>query len=89
VCPECGEAAVVNEEGCTGKVRPSAMPVGIVSVSLHEKLKVTEEPATQGGFFDSNTRFLTLRAVGHTGHDPVKLPFSVECTTPVLGGLHQ
>jgi hypothetical protein len=26
--------------------------------------------------------------VGHTGHDPVKLPFPVGCTTPVLGGLY-
>jgi hypothetical protein len=22
LCPECGEAAVVNEEGCPGSVRP-------------------------------------------------------------------
>jgi hypothetical protein len=28
----------------------------------------------------------TIQAVGHTGHDPVELPFPVGCTTPVLGG---
>jgi len=28
---ECGEAAVINEEGCTGNVRPSVMLVGLVS----------------------------------------------------------
>jgi hypothetical protein len=40
LCPErreCGDiltfgqAAVVNEEGCTGKVRSNVMPVGIVA----------------------------------------------------------
>jgi hypothetical protein len=28
---ECGKAAVVNEEGCPSKVRPSATLVGLVS----------------------------------------------------------
>jgi hypothetical protein len=28
------------------------------------------------------------KLVGHTGHDPVKHPLSVGCTTPVLGGLY-
>lgn len=37
ICPECGEAAVVNEEGCPSNVRPSAMLVDIRSV---RRLKV-------------------------------------------------
>ena len=28
LCPECGEAAVVNEEGCTGNVRPECYACG-------------------------------------------------------------
>ena len=31
---ECGEEAVVSEEGCPSYVRPSAMLVGLVSASL-------------------------------------------------------
>ncbi len=34
ICPECGEAAVVNEEGCPSNVRPSAMLVGLVSARM-------------------------------------------------------
>jgi len=36
ICPECGEAAVVNEEGCPSNVRPSAMLAGSVSVRMKE-----------------------------------------------------
>ena len=32
--------------------------------------------------------FPTTISVGHTGREPVKLPFPVGCTTPVLGGLY-
>ncbi len=28
LCPECGEAAVVNEEGCPGKVCPECYACG-------------------------------------------------------------
>jgi len=35
-----GQAAVVNEEGCTGNVRPSDMPVGIAGVRRLKRLKV-------------------------------------------------
>lgn len=40
LCPECGDsvpfgqAAVVNEEGCTGNMRPSVTRVGLVSVRM-------------------------------------------------------
>jgi hypothetical protein len=34
---ECGEVAVVNEEGCMGKVRPSATLVGLVSARKRMK----------------------------------------------------
>ena len=34
ICPECGEAAVVNEEGCPGEVRPSATLAGLVSAKV-------------------------------------------------------
>jgi hypothetical protein len=36
LCPEGGEAAVVNEEGCPGNVRPSATRVDIVRVGYHQ-----------------------------------------------------
>ena len=40
ICPECGEAAVVNEEGCPSNVRPSAMLAGSVSVRMKETSEV-------------------------------------------------
>lgn len=43
LCPECGDsvpfgqAAVVNEEGCTGNMRPSVTLVGFRNVRLKRK----------------------------------------------------
>jgi hypothetical protein len=36
ICSECGEAAVVNEEGCPSNVRLSAMRAALVSADLHK-----------------------------------------------------
>ncbi len=41
LCPECGEAGVVNEEGCPGEYAQSAMLVGLVSARLNKKVTVT------------------------------------------------
>jgi hypothetical protein len=37
ICPECGEAAVINEEGCPSNVRPSAMRADLASADLHKR----------------------------------------------------
>jgi hypothetical protein len=47
LCPECGEAAVVNEEGCPGNLRPSAMPVGLVSADPLRPLGTSPKSAMQ------------------------------------------
>jgi hypothetical protein len=34
LCTDCGEAAMVNEEGGPGSVRPSVMPAGFQNVRI-------------------------------------------------------
>jgi len=43
----------------------------------------------QSEVFNGEFPYCNLLIVGHTGREPVKLPFPVGCTTPVLGGLWQ
>jgi hypothetical protein len=40
----CSEAAVVNEEGCSGNVRPSATPAGIQNARSVENVPSAVNP---------------------------------------------
>ena len=59
---------------------------GIINTEgIPARIKKKRDLASEISLFLQYTGLLCFR--GHTGREPVKLPFPVGCTTPVLGGL--